>query len=215
MAEIYSAIPKMDKLKEFFLSRRGLLSSATSANVEALKDVVPGYSTEVLQSCLRIAELMLPTTDSKENINKARELLSKLSEKMTIVIIIDEANAYFRKSSNSSADLLLQMFILLTKEKNLVNVLLSTSEFSFPNTLQNDMGFKPFFLKTVMVLGEVLPDDMYTLLTTDFQLRHNLALRLISRDRSSPQIKKFETPRLGSEGSISRRRFRKRGELSE
>jgi len=28
-------------------------------------------------------------------------------------------------------------------------------------------------------LGEVLPDDMYTLLTTDFQLRHNLALRLI------------------------------------
>ena len=30
-----------------------------------------------------------------------------------------------------------------------------------------------------MVLGEVLPDDMYTLLTTDFQLRHNLALRVI------------------------------------
>ncbi len=30
-----------------------------------------------------------------------------------------------------------------------------------------------------MVLGEVLPDDMYTLLMTDFQLRHNLALRLI------------------------------------
>ena len=103
MAEIYSAIPKMDKLKEFFLSRRGLLS-ATSATVEALKDVVPGYSTEVLQSCLRIAELMLPTTDSKENINKARELLSKLSEKMTIVININEANAYFRKSSDWSAD---------------------------------------------------------------------------------------------------------------
>ena len=30
-----------------------------------------------------------------------------------------------------------------------------------------------------MVLGEVLPDDMYTLLMTDIQLRHNLALRLI------------------------------------
>ena len=30
-----------------------------------------------------------------------------------------------------------------------------------------------------MVLGKVLPDDMCTLLTTDdFQLRHNLALRL-------------------------------------
>eukprot|EP01036_Dinobryon_divergens_P031776 gene31776-41242_t len=130
MAEIYSAIPKMDKLKEFFLSRGGLLS-ATSAIVEALKDVVPGYSTEVLQSCLRIAELMLPTNDSKENIIKARELLSKLSEKMTIAIIIDEANAYFRKTSDLSADLL-QMFILLTKEEKLVNVLLSTSEFSFP-----------------------------------------------------------------------------------
>ena len=41
MAEIYSAIPKMDKLKEFFLSRRGSLS-ATSTTVEAFKDVVPG-----------------------------------------------------------------------------------------------------------------------------------------------------------------------------
>ena len=39
---------------------------------------------------------------------------------MKIVIIIDEANAYFRKSFKSSADLL-QMSILLTKEKKLVN----------------------------------------------------------------------------------------------
>jgi hypothetical protein len=167
----------MDKLKEIFFSRGGLLS-ATSATVEAFKEVVPGYSTEVFQSGLRVAELMLSTDDSKENIKKARETLSKLSEKMKVVIIIDEANAYFRKSSNSSADLL-QMFILLTKEKKLVNVLLSTSEFSFPYTLQNDMGIKSVFLESVMVLGEVLPDDMYTLLTTDFQLRHNLALRLI------------------------------------
>ena len=157
MGEMYSVIPRMDKLKE--------------------RDVAPGYSTEVFQSGLRVAELML-STDSKENIKKARETLSKLSEKMKVVIIIDEANAYFRKSSSSSADLL-QMFILLTKEKKLVNVLLSTSEFSFPYTLQNNMGFKSVFLDSVMVLGEVLPDDMYTLLTTDFQLRHNLALRLI------------------------------------
>jgi hypothetical protein len=177
MGEINSVIPRMDKLKEIFFSRGGLLS-ATSATVEAFKEVVPGYSTEVFQSGLRVAELMLSTDDSKENIKKARETLSKLSEKMKVVIIIDEANAYFRKSSNSSADLL-QMFILLTKEKKLVNVLLSTSEFSFPYTLQNDMGFKSVFLESVMVLGEVLPDDMYTLLTTDFQLRHNLALRLI------------------------------------
>eukprot|EP01036_Dinobryon_divergens_P043213 gene43213-57506_t len=138
--------------------KEGLLSATSAATVEAFKDVVPGYSTKVFQSGLRIAEL--------------------LSEKMKVVIIIDEANAYFRKSSSSSADLL-QMFILLTKEKKLVNVLLSTSEFSFPYTLQNDMGFKSVFLNSVMVLGEVLPDDMYTLLTTDFQLRHNLALRLI------------------------------------
>jgi hypothetical protein len=167
----------MDKLKEFFFSRGGLLS-ATSATAEAFKDMVPGYSTEVFQSGLRVAELMLPTDDSKENIVKVRETLSKLSENMKVVIIIDEANAYFRKSSISSADLL-QMFILLTKEEKLVNVLLSTSEFSFPCTLQNDMGFKSVFLKSVMVLGEVLSDNMYTLLTTDFQLRHNLALRLI------------------------------------
>ena len=161
MGEMYSVIPRMDKLKEIVFSR----------------DVVPGYSTEVFQSGLRVAELML-STDSKENIKKARETLSKLSEKMRVVIIIDEANAYFRKSSSSSADLL-QMFILLTKEEKLVNVLLSTSEFSFASTLQDDMGFKSVFLDSVMVLGEVLPDDMYTLLTTDFQLRHNLALRLI------------------------------------
>eukprot|EP01036_Dinobryon_divergens_P033875 gene33875-43763_t len=128
-------------------------------SVEAFKDVVPGYSTEEFQSGFRVAELMLPTDDSKENIKKACETLSKLSEKMKVVIIIDEANAYFRKSFSSSADLL-QMFVLLTKEEKLVNVLLSTSEFSFPYTLQNDMGFKSVFLKSVMVLGEVLPDDI-------------------------------------------------------
>eukprot|EP01035_Chromulina_nebulosa_P024096 gene24096-31307_t len=160
MAEIYSAIPKMDKLNEFFLSR-------------GARSMLP------VQLSKRLKTWYYPTIPlNKENINKARELLSKLSEKMTIVIIIDEANAYFRKTSDLSADLL-QMFILLTKEEKLVNVLLSTSEFSFPYALQNDMGFKTVFLKSVMVLGEVLPDDMYTLLTTDFQLRHNLALRVI------------------------------------
>ena len=86
MGEMYSVIPRMDKLQEFFLSRGGLLS-ATSATVEAFKDVLPGYSTEVFQSGLRVAALMLPTDDSKENINKARKVLSKLSEKMKIVII--------------------------------------------------------------------------------------------------------------------------------
>ena len=105
---MYSVIPRMDKLKEFFLSRGGLLS-ATSATVEAFKDVLPGYSTDVFQSGLRVAELMLPTNDSKENINKAREVLSKLSETAL-----------------------------------------------FPYTLQTDMGFKPVFLKSVMVLGQTI-----------------------------------------------------------
>ena len=153
MNEISLIIPKSDKLKAL---------------------VRPGYPTAVV----RLSELMLPTTDSKENISKAAELLTKLSEVSSIVIIIDEANAYFRKSSESSADLL-QMFIALTKQRHIVNVLLSTSEFSFPYTLQSEMGFKMGFLRSTMVLGEVLPDDMYNLLTAVFKLRHNLALRLI------------------------------------
>ena len=70
-------------MKKIFLSSGGLLG-ATSAIIEAFEDFLSSYSTEVFQSGLSVAELMLPTDDSKENIYKATKILSKLSKKMKI-----------------------------------------------------------------------------------------------------------------------------------
>ena len=74
-------------MKKNFLSSGGLLG-ATSAIIEAFEDFLSSYSTEVFQSGLSVAELILPTDDSKENINKATKKVQSYPKKMKIVIII-------------------------------------------------------------------------------------------------------------------------------
>lgn len=82
-----------------------------------------------------------------------------------------------------------------------MNVILVSSEHSFPFRLSEDVDFNIAILNRFIFAGEVPPKDMYTLLTTQWGVKHNLAVALIDNYGGHIYDVKLALERLKAEKS--------------
>ena len=104
-----------------------------------------------------------------------------------ITLVIDEANIALSVDEQSpqatieSTRSALALFTALTKAENKLNVILVSSEHSYPFRLGDKrLRFKLENLNGHIFSGELPPKDMYELLTTRWSIKHDLALHLLS-----------------------------------
>ena len=131
-----------------------------------------------------IAKFLTKNPDPKS----LQQILVPLSETLGgITLVIDEANLALSVREQSSAATIestrsaLALFTALTKAENKLNVILVSSEHSYPFCLVDKrLGFNLEDLSGYIFSSELPPKDMYELLTTRWGIKHDLALQLLS-----------------------------------
>jgi predicted nucleic acid-binding protein len=95
-----------------------------------------------------------------------------------MTLMIDEANIYFNVD-NAAPSPILNSLIRLSKEQNLISVVLACSSFSFPFQLSK-LKVKTEHVTKVVVLHEIPPNELYKLLVDKLHIGEHLAIALIS-----------------------------------
>eukprot|EP01036_Dinobryon_divergens_P030612 gene30612-39882_t len=124
-------------------------------------------------------------------IKRQEDGLSSVLSELTLVfkgitLIVDEANiALTITGSTTPAEIkatkdALAVFTRLTKQLNKLNVILVSSEHTFPFRLRNNkVSFRIEDFTNFIYAGEISPKDMYDLLTTVWGFEHSLAVSFI------------------------------------
>lgn len=104
-----------------------------------------------------------------------------------MTIVIDEANLAFTIDGRTDKDDIkkikstLALFTQLTKQEKKLNVVLVSSEHSFPFRLANpSLSFNIINITKFIFAGEIPPKNMYSLLTEQWSIGENLALAVMS-----------------------------------
>jgi hypothetical protein len=105
------------------------------------------------------------------------------SESFVPTLVIDEANQMFPRSADKDRDydarhtsMLLDAFILFTKQCRSMNVVLVSSEYAFPY----DRGKHLPNIKAVLIAPEMPPSHMYALLRDEWRVGDALAMAMLS-----------------------------------
>ena len=112
-----------------------------------------------------------------ERMEKALTVLAETHHPLTI--IIDEANIYFKEAKEGEVKDILALIVRLTKQERKLNVIIASSENSFPYELRR-LGVNMADLRKHYIIGDLSPKDTYKLLTEQWYLGPNLAAALIN-----------------------------------
>jgi len=112
-----------------------------------------------------------------ERMEKALTVLAETHHPLTI--IIDEANIYFKEAKEGEVKDILALIVRLTKQNSKLNVIIASSENSFPYELRR-LGVNMADLRKHYIIGDLSPKDTYKLLTEQWYLGPNLAAALIN-----------------------------------
>jgi hypothetical protein len=127
-----------------------------------------------------ISDILKNEIDSPDTENLVRFLNILSNTFPPFTIIVDEAQVYFYETvTNDDAKGILRMLTALSKEQRKLNVILSSSVFLFPYQLK----VLEFYTKNIhphMIMGDVPPIDVYSLLTKEWHIRPHLAIALIN-----------------------------------
>eukprot|EP01033_Poteriospumella_lacustris_P014743 gene14743-10545_t len=121
-----------------------------------------------------------------QGIGKAvRELADRYSSNDNpLTFIIDDADLAFDPESNdidrSSARWLLNFFVDITKRTNSANVILVSSNLSFPYTVSNAIHFNAAYFTNIIFIGELLPKEIWHVMVERWKLPEDLARSLIA-----------------------------------
>ena len=151
-------------------------SPSATATSASLRGKLLGIA---LQAKAAFAAPLTPMQRNIEALSRVVELAE--AQGLYICLVVDEANLAFptppgappddsappsqdRARLLSDTQLLLERLVLLTKQTRRLNVLLVTSEYSFPHRLQHDNFFNTDNLTDTFFAGEVPPAAMRALL---------------------------------------------------
>jgi len=179
--KIVKSVPHFSRvgIKALYYRFVELADLALNAAKPDIERAFPSGTSESLTFIVGTAKALAASPrDDAEALKRLQLLLIELAERYRILVVVDEANKFFTTEKASSKDIH-DVFIMLTKQRRLINVLLATSEFSFPYFLNEELKVKSTHLSKVFVIGGVPPHDAYKLLTEDWGLGSQLATRLI------------------------------------
>lgn len=165
-------------LKQQYQRKEQTIRSVITAIFQALQMMLKEYS--LLQS----AEMIRRVGADK---NSLQFVLQQFVQQFgPITVIIDEATLPFQHNLHGEETILqaraaLELFAALCTQEKLLNVVLVSSDMSFPSYLGGDpLRFDPASFTAICYLGEHSPADTWALLTGRWQMGENLARLLMS-----------------------------------
>ena len=163
------------------------LASTLRAHPNMLRDaVVKGFLKDVvglmdvagtlskMQSVVALQSYFASTPEGVET------FLTVLSNNYApFTLIVDEANVYFNSDNPGNVTNILRLLTLMSKQRRMMNVILTSSEFSFPYQL-GELGYNTAHIKQHLFMSDVPPADAFKLLTEEWHVRPHLATALIN-----------------------------------